>query len=313
MKYLSILFLLALVSCGGGGGSAPVSVGGNNTGHGCTIEEVAGLGANITCDGVTVFVPNGEKGEKGDTGDTGQNGQDGYNVFAEALSIHTSKRKSVFRLGVYCEYDTDADNIFGDNINTATDPQYYRGSHSGTGFLISGDKIATNNHVAGDDSCDYVPGWKGRVFAITAEAVNNSTDSVSSTDKIVIYRSDMNKTEHSTYDLAKLSVPSSFSVGKIPFEIDSTNDESILTPTLSMSFPLGISDMITNIGEIVTDDVATFTGYDFMTSNDTDGGSSGSPIINIITGKVIGLVTAGFTGVSMNPSIAIHASRLNEF
>ena len=102
MKYLNILFLLALVSCGGGGSSAPVSVGGNNTGHGCTIEEVAGLGANITCDGVTVFVPNGEKGEKGDTGDSGQvtngtNGVDGadggFNVFAEALSIHTSKRK----------------------------------------------------------------------------------------------------------------------------------------------------------------------------------------------------------------------------
>ena len=329
MKYLSILFLLALVSCGGGGGSAPVSVGGNNTGHGCTIEEVAGLGANITCDGVTVFVPNGangEKGEKGDKGDSGQNGTNGtngvdgtdggFNVFSEALLIHASKRKSVFRLTVYCEVDNNGDGIFGDSWVENGILVNKFASHYGTGFLIANNKIATNKHVAGNENCQTAAssvGWDGRVYEIYVQSVANESDNLAGgSDTVSVRGSGLNVLLHSNYDLATFEVNQSFAASRTPFEIDDTNNESLLTPTLSMSFPLGIPDMITNIGEIVTDDVITFSGYDFMTSNDTDGGSSGSPIIDITTGKVIGLVTAGFSGVSMNPSIIIHASRLNE-
>ena len=318
---LSPLFVLG--ACGGGGGGTPSSIGGNNTGHGCTIESVAGLGVNITCDGVTEFIPNGAKGDKGDTGDTGDKGDtgdqgdSGSNVFADALSIHTSKRKSVFRLSIYCEFDTNSDGVFGDSFtNDGLSVTYYK-SHYGTGFLIPNNEVATNKHVASDDACDYTfsdgSKWEGQIYAIGLEGVNSTSDNLSGGYAYAMTRSYINLTSHSSYDLTKFSVPASLSTGRTAFEIDSTNDENVLTPTLSMSFPLGISDMITNIGEIVTDDVSVFSGYDIMTSNDTDGGSSGSPIIDITTGKVIGLVTAGFTGVSMNPSIVIHASRLNEF
>ena len=326
MKLLTIMMLAGLAACGGGGGT-PTTVGGNNTGHGCTIKSVPGLGVNITCDGVTEFVPNGangEKGEKGDTGDTGdtgvagQDGADGgFNVFSEALAIHTSKRKSVFRLGIYCEFDTDGDGTYGDTFqNNGVDVTYYK-SHSGTGFLIPNNKIATNKHVASDDACDYEfsdgSKWEGQIYAIELQGVNSTSDNLTGGYGYAMTRPYITLTSHSSYDLTKFSVPTSVSVGRTAFEIDSTNDENVLTPTLSMSFPLGISDMITNIGEIVTDDVSVFSGYDIMTSNDTDGGSSGSPIIDITTGKVIGLVTAGFADANMNPSIVIHASRLNDF
>lgn len=315
MKYLSILFLLALASCGGGGGSVPKAIGGSTTGSGCTVQQVVG-GANITCNEETVFIPNGTQGiqgEKGDKGDTGSN------VFADALAIHTAKRQSVFKLTVWCNFDINGDNNYGDNFiyNGNTVSNYE--AHTGSGFLIENRKVATNKHVLSDDACDQtVAGakWEGRIYKIQVQSVSSWRDEVGlgTTYSETIYRSNMDLYHHSNKDLAKLSVSATFVGNKQPFEIE-TQNEDILTPTLSMSFPLGLDDMITNIGEVINDSASDFTGYDFLTSNDTDSGSSGSPIIDINTGKVIGIITAGFNNseIVMNPSIIIHADRLNDF
>ena len=353
MKLLTIMALMLLASCGGGSGGVPKTIGGNNTGNGCTIEAVANLGVNITCDGETVFVPNGAKGEKGDKGDEGvqgetgntgtdgQDGADGFNVFAKALSIHTSKRKSVFRLTVACSQDLDGDGIYGETngddtlykyvygdsfYNYNPSGQYYTEfiseyTHTGTGWLSSDDEIITNKHVIGDTVCSSIKYYNASSNSYTAsripvfvkvESVSDTSDSLqSSSEAVIIERSEFSS--HPSYDLAKIAVTESFSTGRNGFEIE-TADETILTPTLSMSFPFGINDMITNIGEVSADTATSFTGsYDFMTSNDTDSGSSGSPIIDITTGKVIGVLTAGFVDASMNPSIVIHADRLNDF
>ena len=61
MKYLSILFLLALASCGGGGGSTTpqiIDIDGANA-AGCTTEVVNGVlpGVNVDCGGGPVFIP----------------------------------------------------------------------------------------------------------------------------------------------------------------------------------------------------------------------------------------------------------------
>ena len=312
MKLLTIMALMLLASCGGGSG-VPKTIGGNNTGNGCTIEPVTNLGVNITCDGETVFVPNGAKGEKGDKGDTGSN------VFADALAIHTSKRKSVFRLSIYCQFDINGDDVYGDTFSYDGNNVNFYESHRGTGFLIENRKVVTNKHVLSDDACDkeFSDGtkWEGRLYNVVINAISYWNDSLTSlpSDRINIWRSNMDIYHHSTKDLAKITVPQSFVTNRTPFVIESSAADSMLTPTLSMSFPLGIDDMITNIGEIVNDSSVTFDEYDFMTSNDTDGGSSGSPIIDINTGKVIGVLTAGFNEANMNPSIAIHAHRLNDF
>ena len=83
MKYLSLVALLVLTACGGGGGTpAPqiIDVAGANA-VGCTTEVVAGVlpGINVDCGAGPVFIPFGVDGAKGDKGDTGTAGINGVN------------------------------------------------------------------------------------------------------------------------------------------------------------------------------------------------------------------------------------------
>jgi hypothetical protein len=91
---------------------------------------------------------------------------------------------------------------------------------------------------------------------------------------------------------------------------------------MGMSFPLGFEDLYTSLGQINVNYIGDCHGgsaygcpgleYDFSTSLDTDHGSSGSPIFDLDTGKVIGVTTAGTDGENMNTTWAIYSYRLAE-
>ena len=341
-KLLSIMMLLTLVACGGGGG-VPTTIGGNNTGNGCTIEPVANLGVNITCDGETVFVPNGAKGDKGETGDTGNNGvngQDGTNgnagtdgidgadgldggdnVYSKALALYNSHRSAIVRIAVTCEFNIDSDSGYGDpfvltTVDGVSTSMTSYVSHTGSGFITDEDHIVSNIHVAGDSACDLGNGWGARVKSLQFKRRRGSNDEASATWSVT--RNEFTTSESSTHDLIKITPNVLFwqnITGLTPLSVALPSEFSISTlrPTLSMSYPLGMTNLMTNIGTISSDVYVASSKYDFMTSNDTDSGSSGSPIIDIYTGKVIGIVTAGLADVNMNPSICISADRLNDF
>ena len=83
MKYLSLLVLLALTACGGGGETpAPKIFNGDGANAvGCTTEVVLGVlpGINVDCGAGPVFIPFGVDGAKGEQGDAGTNGTNGSN------------------------------------------------------------------------------------------------------------------------------------------------------------------------------------------------------------------------------------------
>ena len=90
-----------------------------------------------------------------------------------------------------------------------------------------------------------------------------------------------------------------------------------------MSFPLGLQDLYVDMGTVNTpyigecDRQGGMSGkydcprdtLDFSTTNDTDHGSSGSPLFDIKTGKVIGVTSAGTDGENANYTWAIDAFR----
>jgi hypothetical protein len=92
-----------------------------------------------------------------------------------------------------------------------------------------------------------------------------------------------------------------------------------------MSFPLAFQDLYTDVGQVNSPDVNDCDGeakedygcpaqsYDFSTTNDTDHGSSGSPIFNVVTGEVVGVASAGTNKENANFTWSIYASQLNDF
>jgi hypothetical protein len=91
---------------------------------------------------------------------------------------------------------------------------------------------------------------------------------------------------------------------------------------LSLSFPLGFHDLYVGTGQVILEDVTHCTDtppyycpggtYDFGTSNDTDKGSSGSPLIDLESGDVIGVTSAGTIEANANYTWAIDASRYKD-
>ena len=92
--------------------------------------------------------------------------------------------------------------------------------------------------------------------------------------------------------------------------------------TLSMSFPLGLQDLYVDIGAVNTAYIGECNNqggvagygcprdlYDFSTTNDTDHGSSGSPLFDLKSGKVVGVTTGGTDGENANFTWAVDAYR----
>lgn len=259
---------------------------------------------------------NGKDGINGKDGANGLNGKDGINgyqdIYNKTKAIYSTYRRSVYRIVVQCN---------------ATAVSF------ASGFKVSETQVATNKHVT-----NYVcPSGQVKRFLIQAVYSNLDTleartglygngDCYSSdiASKVCIFSSSF--VTSSDYDLAKINIPSGSLVGA-PVSLLSSNESYDLIKTgrwtVSMSFPLGFEDLYTLLGQISVNYIGDCHGgssygcpglsYDFASTNDTDHGSSGSPIFDLDTGKVIGVTTAGTNGENMNTTWVIEAHKLVSF
>jgi S1-C subfamily serine protease len=136
---------------------------------------------------------------------------------------------------------------------------------------------------------------------------------------------------HPTRDLAKIRKPEQSTLkaegsipNSLPFQLSQTpHVESVKTLSwiLNMGFPLGFTDLYTDLGRVNSNSLATCGAssypclngkFDFSTTNDTDHGSSGSPLLSM-DGKVIGVVAAGTDEENVNFTWAIDASLYSGF
>lgn len=214
----------------------------------------------------------GKDGKDGGVGGPGANGTDGTDYSSESFALYEKYKESIFRLTI--------------TTNTTI--------IQATGFLCYEDYICTAHHPLNNNG------------VITHIDVNNVYPDVDTTQ----FRDPLRLTWpvpvsfDADHDLAKIhlngySLPDSLK--SLP--IESSDEWPItMTPTFVMSFMLFLTDLHSDIGNVVSNFVGTcYEGswdcvgsyYEFATSNDTDGGSSGAPVFNPSTGKVIGVVLGG--------------------
>ncbi len=220
-------------------------------------------------------------------------GVGGFDERKSAAQYYNLYRKSVYRLAVKCT--------------------------SGSGFLASAflcgaAEVCTNRHAVDPAGCPV----GGAITQLTLEAPSN-TDAVGA-----IFFSTVNPQPrfHQTRDLAKFTV-TGIPSGAVPLPIPKKDElpKEALRPTLSLSFPLGFRELYSDLGAIDANALASCPNpgvycpadYDFSTDNNTDHGSSGSPIIDIFTGKLMGITTAGPDGENANFTWALDGSRFGDF
>ena len=266
---LLILSLFIIVACG----SEP-----NQQDKSCSIKN-----DKLICpDGTSTIIPkngtngtngkngndgkNGKDGANGTNGKDGVNGKDGFAIHNKGFDLYKKYRSSVFRLDIF------------DTIN-ASQPSSF-----GTGWLCATNKICSNRHVLGD------------MNDVNKKAVKVGIAQLHTTDDIlheyVLVDTSPNIKVHQTKDLAVLILDQNLDLTVLPIDLSETTKSPITTtPTFSMGFDLGLEELHTSFGDVKSN--STITLNDYTTSNDTAKGASGSPLFNLLTGKVIGMVTAG--------------------
>jgi hypothetical protein len=241
---------------------------------------------------------------------------DGKGPAQQAFEVYQTYRRSIFRFNVTCSY--------------ATGLPASRSS-AGSGFRCGENKICTAGHVL---TCyDPQNDRDGTLSNVSVRFVNTGSDSDSTANVLVSENSptvakasacsdlkfvyyNPSAMEHCV-DLSQLIVnPAIFdddmpvmtltsqkpsaqcaseAAGCVPFP-------AALTPVLSMSFPLGFEELYSDLGSVNSNNIKDCgtSGFecrwlDFSTNNVTDGGSSGSPLIDVASGEVIGVLVSGTT------------------
>jgi len=253
-------------------------------------------------------------GKDGGTGPQGPTGPSDYQeIYNKTKVIYDAYRRSVYRIVVQCN---------------ATAVSF------GSGFKYSATQIATNKHVV-DYAC---PSGQSKRFLI--QAVYYSLDTLEGTSSGLYGNGDCYASSvtskvcttsssfvtSSSYDLAKINISTDSLVGSSVTLATSSDSYNLIQTgrwNVSLSFPLGFEDLYTLLGQISVNHIGDCHGgssygctglkYDFSSTNDTDHGSSGSPIFDLDTGKVIGVTTAGTNGENMNTTWAIEAYKLISF
>ncbi len=328
--------MLALAGCGkddggnsGGGGGATAKRSG-----GLRVADEASLPAcDATQENALVYVDStknfrvcsagawtvvdltGKAGDKGETGATGAAGQNASDVVAKSIAIYKASRKSVFRVETVCT-------ALGSPAPSCTGGTTFLGS----AFLCGDKKVCTNAHVA---SCDA--NCFSGLASLKLQQVFKDTDSTNETGKIAGDAASLffETSDDSTFefvsgkDLATIPIPESPAGASVLKLASATWDPAArtLAPLLSLSFPLGFQDLYVDVGYVNAPDLMecnTEGGqsgygcpknrYDFSSTNDTDHGSSGSPLFDVETGEVVGVTTAGTEGENANFTWAIDAS-----
>lgn len=255
----------------------------------------------------------GAKGDKGDTGAAGAAGKAGADAgnATKAIAIYKQARKSVFRLEATCQpvnpYPSDCAN---------------GSTFLGTGFLCGDKEVCTNNHVVTCDAHCYTG-----ITSLKMQALVGDSDSVNASgkqaDPFFTASSGASFRIHPSKDLAIVPITAN-PTGAVPLTLSTKAAKDFVTellPVLSMSFPLGFEDLYVDVGfvnsasitECNTEGGTSGYGcpkefYSFSTTNDTDHGSSGSPLFDVATGEVIGVTTAGTENENANYTWASDAS-----
>lgn len=331
MRHVACLVLAVvpflMTACGsdkdkdsGSGGGASQRI------NGMTFADDASLPAcNATTDGYLVYVTstakfktcNGTewadidvKGEKGDKGDSATSDA------AAAIDLYKKYRRSVFRVTLTCT-----------NPVSPLPSGCGSGTSLGSAFLCGDGEVCTNAHVAACNGSCY------QSFGSLKFQALDATDSLNSGDDpiapfVTITDSTKIRVAGGRVDLAKVTV-TGVPAGITPMPLSTTAAKgqiSAIQSVLSMSFPLGFSDLYVDVGAVNN----TFIGecdndggqagydcpkdyYDFSTTNDTDHGSSGSPLLDLSSGKVIGVTSAGTEGENANYTWAVDASKFGDF
>ena len=259
----------------------------------------------------------GPEGPKGDPGKDGQN---------DSLPLYEKYRKGIFRIEVTCN-----------KVDATCNSAAITGG-TGSGFLCAPNQVCTNFHVA---SCRTINGCEYEMGEVLIHGLKGDRDSLmngddldADADEITLVDPILQKvapavTRVAGRDLAMIALddaqPSAnvLKISQKPY----TESIQLLDPILSMSFPLGFTDMYTDLGAVNSTNLADCQNsdyrtvneeegivscpgrfYHFATTNDTDHGSSGSPLINVKTGEVVGVTSAGTEGENANYTWAIDAS-----
>ncbi len=231
-------------------------------------------------------------------------------TWQKAFAIYSKYHSSVVRIMVECQ-----------------DSSGSRSTVQGSGFHCAQGIICTNKHVL---TCPD----GSSITAINLHRITGNGDSITNTDMPPPFYSVLTKTTaeaqitgHLTRDLAKLKLvsddPKVAAMPVMPFASKPFSETlKTLTYILSMSYPLGFTDLYTHLGQVNASTIGScdpaISGgcprgiVDFSTTNDTDFGSSGSPLLDL-DGQVVGIVTSGTDGKNANYTWAIDASLLSAF
>lgn len=254
---------------------------------------------------------------RGAKGDQGEKGADGTSTdVTAAVGLYSKYKKSIFRATLSCSLQTNP-------TGTCIDKPAVTGSY-GTAFLCGDKSVCTNGHVVSCPTCYEFQSFELQAVVGDSNSVNPDGKPDTAATPFVTLTSNSTITLHATRDLARLPI-SANPAGAVPMVLsvqDSTASVSPLRKILSMSYPLGFQDIYTDIGVVnaphigeCKDDGAypcLASYYDFSTSNNTDSGSSGSPLIDLDSGTVVGVTTGGTVKENANYTWAIDASKLTD-
>jgi len=270
------------------------------------------------------------QGQQGAQGEKGEIGGDAK-IFTQGITLNNKYKNSIFKLRLVCELDgavmtTDSN---GDPVACSTLNTQAKKVFSGSGFLCGKNRVCSNMHVVTClDRC-YPTLDTLSIQAIEENSSSVNSDSSTDTGSAPFFSTnDSAKIKaHASADLAKVTLDKDFLGEVLPIASEPfAKTSKLLSSTLSMSFPLGFQDLYVDVGQVISEDITHCTAndaqydkyscpanfYDFATSNDTDHGSSGAPIIDISSGQVIGLTSAGTEGENANYTWAIDSNRLNQ-
>lgn len=212
-------------------------------------------------------------------------------VLTESMALYKKYRRSVYRLGVQCSTGS---------------------SWTASAFRCSATEACTNFHAVDRSQCGT-----GAISRLTLEVVKDEND----TTATIFFNSTAPSVKaHTTKDVAKIVV-NSFPANSeiVPVMTKEETKLETLSPILSLSFPLGFEELYTDVGNVNVNAIKTCPtpmscpgAYDFGTNNNTDHGSSGSPLIEVRSGKVVGVTSAGTDDVNANFTWALYGWRFHD-
>ncbi len=184
-----------------------------------------------------------------------------------------------------------------------------------TGFRCSDTEVCSARHAFACNS--------GTLQTVKLYRVDPVLDSASTTPYLTI--SPVTVVSHGTKDVAKITgITNQYSDISLPIEADEQSTTGVPIPetleeTFGIHFPLGFFEQYVDFGVVISNDISVCnnssydcSGLDFVTNNNTDHGSSGSPIFSISRQKVVGILVSGTENENANYSWAVKALHLNE-